>query len=114
MIELIVKDILENALAVDVLMELPDFATYRRENFVFLEKTGSGRQNHISEATVAIQSYGASLYQAASLNEEVKAAMDAAGLADPRIFSAKLDSDYHFSDIDNHRYRYQAVYNITY
>ena len=38
MIELIVKDILENALAVDVLMEHPDFATYRRENFVFFEK----------------------------------------------------------------------------
>lgn len=114
MIELIVKDILETALEAPVLMELPDFAAYRRERFVFFEKTGSSRVNHINGCTVAVQSYGKSLYEAACLNEEVKAALDAAGLADPRIFSAKLDSDYHFSDIDNHRYRYQAVYNITY
>jgi len=114
MIELIIKDILEDALDVDVLMELPDFTTYRRESFVFFEKTGSGRTNHIDECTVAIQSYGGTLYEAACLNEEVKAAMDAAGLADSRIFSAKLDSDYSFNDIDNHRYRYQAVYILTY
>ena len=114
MIELVIKDILETALDAPVLMELPDFATYRRTRFVFFEKTGSGRTNHINSATVAIQSYGKSLYDAATLNEEVKDAMDAAGLADPRIFSAKLDSDYPFNDESNHRYRYQAVYNITY
>lgn len=114
MIELIIKDILESALDAPVLLELPDFGTTRRENFVFFERTGSAKRNHINESTVAFQSYGKSLYEAAALNERVKAAMDAAGETDSRIFSARLDSDYPFNDTENHRYRYQAVYQITF
>lgn len=114
MIELIIKDILENALDVPVLLELPDFGDNRREKFVFFEKTSSSRRNHIDECTIAVQSYGKSLYEAALLNEQVKNALDAAGEEDNRIYSAKLDGDYPFNDITNHRYRYQAVYQIRY
>ena len=60
-----------------------------------------------------MQSYAPSLFEAAELNERVKAAMDDLILL-PDIFSAKLDSDYNFTDTATKQYRYQAVYNITY
>ena len=46
--------------------------------FVVLEKTGGSEiEHHIGTATMAIQSYGATLYEAAALNEALKAAMAA-------------------------------------
>ena len=73
MIEQIVRDYLEEQLGIPVRMEeeagLP-------EEYIVVEKTGSGQTNHIKRATLAVQSYSSSLYQAASLNERVKEAME--------------------------------------
>lgn len=110
MIELIVKDWLAKKLAVPVCTEVPERPP---ASFVVVEKTGSGRKNYIDSATLAIKSYGETLYKAALLNEEVKAAMDSLPEL-PDVSAARLNSDYPFNDTTTKRRRYQAVYNITY
>ena len=82
------------------------------EEYVLIEKTGSGKRNHIKSATIALQSYAGSLYSAAVLNERVKDAMDEAiELND--ISNTSLNSDYNFTDTTTKKPRYQAVYDIT-
>ena len=110
MIETIVLDYLSSVLPEPCSLEVPERPPAR---FVVLEKTGSSRENYINTASFAVQSYAPSLFEAAELNERVKAAMDDLILL-PDIFSAKLDSDYNFTDTATKQYRYQAVYNITY
>lgn len=81
--------------------------------FVVIERTGGGEENHIRKAMVAIQSYGASMYAAAQLNEQVLVAMD--GLpALASVASCRLNSDYNFTDTTKKIYRYQAVFDIVY
>lgn len=110
MIEKIVLDYLTVNIAVPVMMETPDTPP---TSFVLIEKTGSGRQDYINSATIAIQSYAPTLYEAAQINEQVKTAMD--GMIDmDDIMRVQLNSDYNFTDTATKRYRYQAVYDITY
>lgn len=78
---------------------------------VVIEKTGSSVENTLASATLAIQSYGASLYAAATLNESVKTFMEEAVSLD-EISKCKLNTDYVFNDIERKRYRYQAVFDI--
>ncbi len=110
MIETVLITYLGAALSVPVFMEVPADPP---ASFVVLEKTGGGMENHIQAATVAIQSYGPSLYAAAVLNEEVKGAM-LYGATPNGISGVRLNSDYNFTDPTTKRYRYQAVYDITY
>ena len=80
--------------------------------YVLVDQTGSLNSNHIMTTTVTIQSYGASLYGALLLNEQVKTAM--VGFAgEPEISSVKLESDYNFTNTETKQYRWQAVYQIT-
>lgn len=81
--------------------------------FVVVQKTGGGEENKLRHATVAIQSYGSSMFNAASLNESVIAAMD--GLpAQPEVASCRLNSDYNYTDTTKKQYRYQAVFDVVY
>jgi len=81
--------------------------------FAVIQKTGGGEENKLRHATVAIQSYGSSMYNAASLNESVISAMD--GLpARPEVASCRLNSDYNFTDTTKKQYRYQAVFDVVY
>lgn len=108
MIEPTIKVHLDSKLDVDVYFEQPETPP---ESFVLIEKTGSGRTNRLQSSTFAFQSYGGSMYQAALLNEQVKAAADSLISLD-EIASANLNSDYNFTDTTTKRYRYQAVYDI--
>lgn len=109
MIEKVVLDYLSGALSVPVSMEVPED---RPGTFVVVEKTGSSRENRVNRATLAIQSYAPTLYEAAALNEQVKQAMDGLpGL--PQVGAARLNSDYNFPDTSTKTYRYQAVYDLT-
>lgn len=110
MIEAELLTYLAAALPVLVCMEEPEQPPAK---YVRIEKTGSSRSNFITQATFAFQSYGPSLFEAAALNESVKAALDAAPVSID-IFSAKLNSDYNFTDTATKRYRYQAVYDFTF
>lgn len=111
MIEKTLLDYLTGALApVPVYMETPEDIP---ERYVRIQKTGSGRVNHIERATFALQSIAPTLYDAAALNARVKMAADAMGPGDG-VFRAELNSDYEFTDLTTKQYRYQAVYDIFY
>lgn len=110
MIEKTLLDFLNEVLQVPVYMEIP--SPMPSTAFVVLEKTGSGAEDHIYTATMAIQAYGASLYEAACLNEQIKGAM-LYGTKPPDICAVRLNSDYNYTDPDLSMYRYQAVYDIT-
>ena len=110
MIETTVQDFLLNRLGVPVTMEVPEGAS---GTFVVLEKTGSSRQNYIRRATLAVQSYAPTLLSAAQLDDRVIEAM----LALPelnRVAACRLERDYNFTDTETNKYRYQAVFAVTY
>lgn len=111
MIEKIVLDYLNNKLnGVPVVMEQPQTPA---DKFVLIEKTGSSEADYIQSATLAVQSYDTSLFGAASLNETVKTAMREI-ITLPQIARCKANGDYNFTDPTTKRYRYQAVFELTY
>lgn len=110
MIEKIVKDYLQDSLGLPVRMEEEDNLG---TEYVLVEKTGSSAENHISQATLTIQSYSTSTYKAAALNERVKEAMEKSIELDD-ISRCELNSDYNYSDTGRKKYRYQAVFDIVY
>lgn len=109
MIEITILKHLESEMKVPVLMERPE---EKIEKYVLVEKTGGSEREGICSATVAVQSYAGSLYEAAVLNEEVKEAMRK--IIAGNVFSVSLNSDYNFTDTDSKEYRYQAVFDLEY
>lgn len=110
MIEKIVLDYLTTALNVPVYMEVPENAS---SEFVVLELVGNQESNRVCSASIAAQSYGASLYDAATLNNDVVIAMDLFN-ANTNIGGCKMASSYNFTDTASKRYRYQSVFDIFY
>lgn len=108
MIELIIKNWLDQKLSVPVYLEEPP---QKPGEYVLIEKTGSVTRNRLTGGTCAIQSYAKSLYEAAALNEQVKAAMSEIITLD-EVAKVSLNSDYNFTDTETKRYRYQAVYDL--
>lgn len=99
---------LERILPVPVYAEVPaEMPTC----FVTVDKTGSGRTNWVSNATIAIRSRAATKFEAALLNEKVKAAMDGIVELD-EITGCRLNSDYSFTDTARNIPSYQAVFDI--
>lgn len=109
MIEKIVLDYLAARLEVPVAMEAPE---NRVKEYVVIEKTGSGVDNHIHSAAFAIQSVSDTLFHAAQLNERVKDAMEHMAEV-PEICRVDLNSDYNYTDTATKEYRYQAVFDIV-
>lgn len=109
MIEITIKDFVSQWLSVPVYMEYPDSAPDR---FVILDRSDTTRENHIETSLFIAQSYAESKLEAAKLNKQVKAAMDAL-VALEQVSCSELNSDYPFPDTQRKRHRYQAVYNIT-
>lgn len=110
MIEIIVLDYLNDNLPVPVYTEKPSNPPQR---YVLIDKTGSGESNHLPNATIALQSYAESLYEAALLNKELKNTMKNI-IELNEIRGITLNSDYNFTDTTKKQYRYQAVYDIRY
>lgn len=110
MIEKIILDYLTGA-GVNAVMEIPEGGVV--PPMVVIERTGGSLDQHIRRATVAIQSYGASLYQTANLNTQIIALMEDIVLL-PEISACELNSDYNFTDTTKKEYRYQAVYDLVY
>lgn len=110
MIELLIKNYLDEVLNVPVYLEEP---IEKPSRYVLFEKTSGGKEDQIRRATIAFQSYAESMYESAKLNEEVKEAMDKS-IYYVDIGRAKLNSDYNFTDTTTKRYRYQAVYDIAF
>ena len=111
MIEITVLEYLTSELSdIDILMEEPENPD---ASYVVMRKTGSDVENQIREATFAILSYGATLYEAAALNARVVAAMESAQPADG-MFAAVLNSDYEYTNTGTKQYRYQAIFEVYY
>lgn len=81
--------------------------------FYLIEKTGSSVDNRITTSTIAIQSYADTLYNAVSMNEDLKTAMLDGLISVEDVSAVYLNSDYNFTDTTTKRYRYQAVFVIT-
>lgn len=79
-----------------------------------IEKTGDSRTDRINTATIVIQSYANTLYDAMVLNDVIKAIMLDGLIALDEISGIKLNSDYNYTDTQTKRYRYQAVFLVTY
>lgn len=110
MIEKKVLDYLKTVLSVPVYPEKPDNAP---ERYVLIEKTGGSCENFVYSDTIAIQSHAESLFEASKLNKEVKKAMNNIITLDS-IGKSKLNTDYNYTDTVKKKYRYQAVYDLTY
>lgn len=109
MIEETIINYLKKNLTAPVSIEKPSGI----KRFVLIDKTGGGEENKIKSATIAIQSYDETLFKAAALNEEVKAAMESMK-SETNISSVKLNTDYNFTDAETKEYRYQAIYDLVY
>lgn len=110
MIELTIKEFLDGQL------DVPSFFEHQTElpdRYLLIEKVGGGQRNQLKSATVAVQSYAPSLYEAAKLNEQVKEAMLELVTVDA-VSGVSLNSDYNFTDTETKSYRYQAVFDINY
>ena len=110
MIEKILLDYLNRELDVPVYMEKPSDKPSR---YVLIEKTSGGIENYVNSATIVIQSYAESMYQAAFLNETIKKVMEGI-IALDAVSKARLNSDDNYTDTSKKQYRYQAVYDVVY
>lgn len=111
MIEKIIYDYLNSLQGVTAYTEMPKSFP---GNCYLIEKIGDSRENHINHATIAIKSYGDTLYDAMALNEAVKDIMLNNLISLDIVAGVKLNSDYNFTDTTTKRYRYQAVFVVTY
>lgn len=109
MIEKTILDYLDEHLTVPVYMEEP---IDKPASYVLIERTGSSESDLIESTTLALQSYGASLYDAAVLNMAVKARIKQA-VELPTVSAVYINSDYNFTDTETKRYRYQCVAVVT-
>lgn len=81
--------------------------------YYLIERTGGGKSDYITRATVAIRSYGESLADSALLNDRLKEIM--AQLPTQKgVSRVSLNSDYNNTDTRTRAYRYQAVFDIVY
>lgn len=110
MIEKVLYDYLNScSLSASAYMEQP---AEKPASYYLIEKTGGSMTNHIYKSVFAIQSYGATLLEAAQLNDDVKKAMFEAAVLN-EISRVELNGDYNFTDPETKQYRYQAVFVIT-
>jgi hypothetical protein len=110
MIENIVRKYLKTVLRTPAFLEEP---VSPPAGYILVGKTGSSDSAYLSRATVTVQTYGASLLEAAALCGRVKAAMKEITSLE-EVTRCECGGDYNFTDPDTHRYRYQAVFYITY
>ena len=100
---------------VPVLMEVPEIPSQDYPEWpdalVIIERVGGRRHDRLHESSFAFQSSGASLHDAAALDERVRRAMDDFPVL-TNIGRAQLSSCYNHTDTRSGRYRYQSTYNI--
>jgi len=110
MIELIVKEYLSKTLNIPIVFE---HQKNLHKQFIEIQKTSWSRENFLNSSTIAIQSYGASMFEAAKLNEKIKNLMyDLITVSE--VSKVSLNSDYNYTDLETKEYRYQAVFDIHY
>lgn len=81
--------------------------------FYAIQKGDSQVRNMIPTATVTVYSYAPTEFEAASMNQDVKAKM-LAMTEQPEICSVKLYTDFSSPDTEVKSPRYQAIFYVTY
>lgn len=107
MIEKIILDYLNTHASTPAYMERPEEKP--EGSYIILEKTGSTRENFLFSSTFTVQSYAPTLYEAATLNEEIKGLLLDDILEIDEITGTSLNSDYNFTNTADKQPRYQAV-----
>lgn len=110
MIEAMIRDYLMAVLSVPVYIEVPSEPP---SSYVVIERTGGGIDEHIRSAMVAVQSYGASRLEAATLHEYVLRKLPDIATGS-EISACEVNAEYDYTDTATKRYRYQAVFDIVY
>ena len=112
MIEAIVRNFLlsQTAITAPVYIDVPSDPPAKR---VVIERTGGGMVEHIRNAQIAVQSYGARRSEAAELHEAILEIMPTLS-ALPNVSACDLNAEYDFTDTSTKEYRYQSVFNIVY
>lgn len=108
MIEQKLREFLETKLEYPVTFEVQKRPPAK---YYILEKTGGSLEDYISDSVFTLQSYADSLVDAMEMNSAAKAAMLSAMELDI-ICKVSLNSDYNFTDTDQKKYRYQAVFDV--
>lgn len=114
MIETILCDYLGSALTYPVYFEKPKEGV--PSEYVLVERTGGGTPEHVHDATVTVQTFGASMLRAAEMAYEVEEAMLDAVIR-PEIASVETNSIYnHTHDMvgSTKEYQYQGVYSVVF
>ncbi len=113
MIEKVIRAKLLEALGVGVYFTEPPKPP---REYIIIDKIGSseGAARVINSVTLAVQSIHAdSIGGAMELNERVKKAVSALE-ADDRFTRVRCNSDGDFTDPETRRFRWQALFEITY
>lgn len=82
-------------------------------SFYAIQKTESRVLNMIPTATITVYSYAPTEFEAASMNQDVKAQMLAMA-EQPEICRAALETDFSSPDTEVKSPRYQAIFYVTY
>lgn len=109
MIEAILIEIL-GELDVPVFVMFPD--TMPQGQFIVLDRIGMGKTNHITSYEMAIQSYGSTALDAATLNELVIETMENA-ISDDRFARIHLNNSQMQTDTTRKLNRYQTTFEIV-
>lgn len=110
MIEEIIRNYLLDNVSVPVYIDVP---AAPGDSYVKIERTGGGEEEHIRRATVAVQSYGASMLAAATLHESLLDILPDIVERDD-VSACDLNAEYNFTDTTTKQYRYQSVWDIVY
>lgn len=110
MIEAILIEILGALDVPDIFVMFPD--TMPQGQFIVLDRIGTGKTNHITSYEMAVQSYGSTALDAATLNELVIETMENA-ISDDRFARIHLNNSQMQTDIAHKLNRYQSTFEIV-
>lgn len=97
---------------IECFFEEPELS-FRPDKYYIVEKLGGSERNHLTTAQFAVQSYAPSMLEAMAMNHAVIEVLKGFSILDSVCRCARV-SDYNFTDTQTHRYRYQAIFNVTY
>jgi len=82
--------------------------------YFVIEKTSAGEKNHVSRATIAVQSISSdSMLEAAQMSKNAENAMKRL-ISVANVSAVRLNSAYNYTNPETKEYRYQAVFDIYY
>lgn len=79
-----------------------------------VSRLGGQDGDHIRRARLAVQTYGATLLDAALLCEDAVSALKSLPASDAGVSGCRVETSYNFTDETTKRYRYQIIVHVTY